>query len=287
MGPGGEANAFPVVSVRLSSLASVAAAVFSPIPMPSVRMSWPLRLIPVLALCWMGSGIVRGEDFSLETGEEDRSVSLFSSHQGGTLFFGFSGWSRPAAPAGLPVAPRGVLVSTRFDDPIMAGFGGPGEEGSLRLRYRLPTGGRTFLQSQSIFDTRNSKISGEGFRQVVGYGFRVIDRDSVKFDVVPGVFSEAYRDGPVSDEETLWSGNLNQNLSWVIAEGFAISQNFNTFVKQTEDEVFSAVMNLDLETLVSEKFSFRVSYEVLYDDSSSDEMERRDSRFMTSVGYRF
>lgn len=213
-------------------------------------------------------------------------VSLLSRSDGagtgtGSSGFGFRRWS--SSPS---LGFDGVSVTSRFDGPAMSGSNEGVGDGLLNLRFRLPLGSRSFFQSQSIFDGRPMGLHGGGIRQVLGYGVRLIDGDSLKFDVVPGVFRNREEE-EFEPEDSRWSGNLNQTLSWVIAEGFAVSQNLNTFVRQSDDDVFSAVMNLDLETLVSDHLSFRVSYEVLYEDSASEDLERRDSRFTTSVGYRF
>jgi hypothetical protein len=160
------------------------------------------------------------------------------------------------------------------------------EDHSLNLQYRSRILDRGFFQGRSTIDETGFGPYSSGYRQVLGYGLRVLDRRTVTFDIVPGVVGDYSREGPL-EERLNWMGNLNQNLSWEVHDGFVLNQNFNTTLERTERDNLSAVLNLDLETLFADRLSFKLSYEVHYDDSLGDEMEKRDSRLATSVGFRF
>ena len=161
------------------------------------------------------------------------------------------------------------------------------EDHRLSLNYRSQLSERGFLQGQSFLDESAFGPNSGGYRQVVGYGLRIVDRQTVTFDVVPGVAGDYSLENRFPDERVRWMGNLNQNLSWEINDGFILNQNFNTTLERTGEDDLSAVLNLDLETLFSDQLSFKLSYEVHYDDSIGDEMEQRDARLSTSVGFRF
>ncbi|MFP4352986.1 MAG: DUF481 domain-containing protein [Puniceicoccaceae bacterium] len=161
------------------------------------------------------------------------------------------------------------------------------EDHRLGFDYRSRLSGRGFLQGQSFLDDGAFGPYAGGYRQVVGYGLRIVDRQTVTFEVVPGVAGNYSLDDPFIDERVRWMGNVNQNLSWEIKDGLVLNQNFNTILERTREEDLSAVLNLDLETLFSDQLSFKLSYEVHYDDSIGDEMEQRDARLSTSVGFRF
>lgn len=154
----------------------------------------------------------------------------------------------------------------------------------LDVRSPLLPGG--FLQSRSLIDEGGFGPYDRGYRQVVGYGLRLVDRQSVTFDIAPGVVGDYSAERPL-EERLRWMGNLNQSLTWLVTDGVVLNQNFNTTLERTETDDLSAVLNLDLETLLAERLSFKLSYEVHYDDSIGDEMEQRDARLSTSVGFRF
>lgn len=161
------------------------------------------------------------------------------------------------------------------------------EDHRLGFHYRGRISERSFLQGQSFLDDSAFGPYEGSYRQVVGYGLRIVDRRTITFDLVPGVAGNYALEDPLMDERMRWMGNVNQNLSWKIKDGFVLNQNFNTTLERTGEDDLSAVLNLDLETLFSDQLSFKLSYEVHYDDSIGDEMEQRDARLSTSVGFRF
>ena len=156
----------------------------------------------------------------------------------------------------------------------------------LGVNYQTSLSDYGFLESRSTVDDSNFGPYSRGYRQTVGYGLRILDNQSVSFNIVPGVVGEYSVDRPIEDRLKLM-GNLNQNLSWEVSDGFIFTQNFNTTLERTDTDDLSAVMNLDLETLFADRLSFKLSYEVHYDDSLGDELEQRDARLSTSVGFRF
>ncbi len=164
---------------------------------------------------------------------------------------------------------------------------GSAEDHRLSLNYRSQLSERGFLQGRSFLDESEFGPYSVGYRQVVGYGLRIVDRQTVTFEIVPGFVGDYSVEDPFLDQRMRWMGNLNQNMSWEINDGFVLNQNFNTTLERTGEDDLSAVLNLDLETLFSEQLSFKLSYEVHYDDSVGDEMEQRDARLSTSVGFRF
>lgn len=161
-----------------------------------------------------------------------------------------------------------------------------GEDFFAGLDLELPLGESTFLHARSMLERGGSGSLEEGFRQVVGYGIRFLDSETMRFDVVPG-FVRTYGRFDPTQGAPVWTGNLSQNFVWLINDNVAIQQNVSSFVERFEDDSMAAVLNFDLETLLSDRLSFRVSYEVEYDDVLSDEFEKSNTRFSTSVGYRF
>jgi len=84
--------------------------------------------------------------------------------------FGLSTMDSPDSEQSLFDAIDGDAAMTLwFDERLPLGVDSPGEEGQMNFRYRMPTGARTFLQSQSILDTRSTGLYGDTFRQVVQY----------------------------------------------------------------------------------------------------------------------
>lgn len=156
----------------------------------------------------------------------------------------------------------------------------------LGVNYRANLSDFGFLESRSTIDDSEFGPYSQGYRQSIGYGLKILDRQSLTFNIVPGVVGDFSADRPIEERLKLM-GNLNQNLSWEVSDGFIFTQNFNTTLERTETDDLSAVMNLDLETLFADRLSFKLSYEVHYDDSFGEDLEKRDSRLSTSVGFRF
>jgi len=140
------------------------------------------------------------------------------------------------------------------------------EEHRLGVDYRSPLFSNGFLESRSYIDESAFGHHDSGYRQVLGYGLRIVDHQRLTFDIVPGVSAE-----PSLEERLRWMGNLGQNLTWVVTDGLVLNQNFHTSLERTE----------------TDDLSFKLSYEVHYDDSIGDEMDQRDARLSTSVGFRF
>jgi len=159
-------------------------------------------------------------------------------------------------------------------------------EHRLGVDFRSPLFSNGFFESRTYLDEAGFGHFDSGYRQVIGYGLRILENQHLTFEIVPGVIGD-YSNERAFEERLRWMGNIGQNLTWVVAEGFVVNQNFNTSLERTETEDLSAVLNLDLETLLAERLSFKLSYEVHYDDSIGDEMDKRDARLSTSVGYRF
>ncbi len=162
----------------------------------------------------------------------------------------------------------------------------PLEDISLTHRYRVPISEITFAQGQSFVGLQGIRGWDQYFLKTFGYGFRVMESDDLSFDLVPGL-GKAYSHTGSQQEESGWMGNVNQQLTWSLGDDFALRQRLNTFWERHADDSMTAVVNLDVETILTEAVTFRVSYEVLYDDWQSDEFERRDRRLSTSVGFRF
>jgi len=160
------------------------------------------------------------------------------------------------------------------------------DEIRLTYQYRVPISEYRFIETQSFLGRTTVLGRQEDLLQTVGYGIRLLDSDTVAFEIIPGL-ARAYGGDLTAEERAGWIGNIGQQLTWNVAGDFSIHQRLNTFVERTAADYLSAVVNLDVETLLTEQLSFKISYEVHYDDSMSSEMERRERRVSTAIGIRF
>lgn len=210
--------------------------------------------------------------------EEPPSDSKWIYSPSGDSLFYFNQW-------GDTTAPEVTIDHTAFPSSSEAPSSSAADH-TLGVSYRNRLFNYGFLESQSIIDETGFGHFSRGYRQVVGYGLRILDRQTVTFDIVPGVVGDYAADESI-ENRLKWMGNLNQNFSWQVSDGLVLNQNFNTTLERTDTDNLSAVLNLDLETLFSDRLSFKLSYEVHYDDTVGEEMEQRDARLSTSVGFRF
>lgn len=162
------------------------------------------------------------------------------------------------------------------------------EDFGVAVSFRVPVSELTFVQTQSLLDSTLDPQAVFGFRQSLGYGLHFFRTDRVHFSLAPGI-AGGYDDDAFASFEDRFAmlGNINQSLTFQFNEDLTVSQEFNYFIQRVEEDNLAAFMNLDLETLLSESLSFRVSYEVKYDDTASEEMELRESRISTAIGFRF
>lgn len=162
----------------------------------------------------------------------------------------------------------------------------PHDEVRLTYQYRVPISEYRFIQTQSFLGRTTILGREQDLLQTVGYGIRLLDSDVLAFELVPGL-GRAYGGDSPSEQRSGWIGNIGHQLSWNINGDFSVHQRLNTFVERTPADYLSAVVNLDIETLLTDQLSFKISYEVHYDDSMSNEMERRERRVSTAIGIRF
>lgn len=162
---------------------------------------------------------------------------------------------------------------------------GVDQQWSIRLDRNLEAGGG--LHSEGLFDESGFGPYAKGYRHAILYDWAILESENFRMSLGPGLVGD-YSLEPSSSEERLnMMSRVGQSLSWQLQEGIVIRQNLDTTLDQTPEDNFAAVLNLDLETLFADRLSFRMSYEVHYEDSDDQPMERRDSRLSTSIGYRF
>ncbi|MGF1531646.1 MAG: DUF481 domain-containing protein [Puniceicoccaceae bacterium] len=193
---------------------------------------------------------------------------------------GSTGSSEPTA--SLPkVSFRGQTYKLHGADDEVKDF-------QLGLRFEVPVSELTFVQTQTLVDSTFNDSISFGYRQSLGYGLLLWNTDRFRFSLAPGVAGGYENDSTLSFEDRLsMLGNFNQRLSLSFSEKLVVNQEFNYFVQRVDDDNLATFMNVDLETLLSNRLSFKVSYEVKYDDTVSEDLELRESRISTAIGFQF
>ena len=163
-----------------------------------------------------------------------------------------------------------------------------GESVGVAIGLEVPVSELTFFQAQSLVDSSFLPGSDFSVRQSLGYGVDLYRSSFLRFSITPG-FAGGYEDASwlPAEERFGMMGNLSQALSWRPGDAFQINQRFNYSIQRIDEDNLAAFMNLDLETLLTESLSFRVSYEVKYDDRGSEEMELREARVSGAIGFDF
>ena len=155
----------------------------------------------------------------------------------------------------------------------------------IGLDHRFPTGDG--IQTEGLFDESGFGPYSKGYRHSILYDWAILETESFRVSLGPGLVGDYALDSVDREERFNVMSRLGQSLSWRLHEGIVIRQKLDTTVAPTPEDDFAAVLNLDLETLFADRLSFRMSYEVHYEDTENQRMERQDARLSTSIGYRF
>jgi hypothetical protein len=143
------------------------------------------------------------------------------------------------------------------------------------------------IHTEGLFDESGFGPYAKGYRHSILYDWAILETENFRVSLGPGLVGD-YALEPANGEERFnMMSRFGQSLSWRLHEGIVIRQNLDTTVDQTPEDDFATVLNLDLETLFADRLSFRMSYEVHYEDTENQRMERQDARLSTSIGYRF
>ncbi len=234
-------------------------------------------ILPTL-ICGMLSG-------ATDTGDE---ILLFEASD---QEFASEKWTTGASERSKLISDGGVFRVEMDRMPIRYAPSGDdvgADDFGVAVSFRVPVSELTFVQTRSLVDSTLNPEAVFGYRQSLGYGVNLFQTERIQFSLAPGIAGGYDDDDSVLFEDRFaMLGNINQSLTFRLTDDFAVNQEFNYFVQRVEEENLAAFMNLDLETLLSDSLSFRVSYEVKYDDTASDEMELRESRISTAIGFSF
>lgn len=126
---------------------------------------------------------------------------------------------------------------------------------------------RRYLLARSSYKVDQISLIDRSFEQVIGYGFKLIDTDRTKLDVIPGLSEVNEVKGTEFDDEWIFSAGFLQHLEFAFNERVSLKQQFKYRIGVTDTEVWAINSYLGLESQLSEHVSLTVGLTYTYDNT--------------------
>jgi putative salt-induced outer membrane protein len=150
------------------------------------------------------------------------------------------------------------------------------------FRYRRDLAPNTFLQAQSTYDVDTLKAIDSQFIQSLGYGFRLIDREDLHVNLIPGVAYEYLSQRNASSQNNFLFV-LSQDLDWRINERFSFKQHFNAYYNPDRTNEYRFLFKSGIIGDITKTLKLDVSYEYEYDNGVEAGIKKFDSRLTSAL----
>lgn len=153
------------------------------------------------------------------------------------------------------------------------------------LRYRRDISERLFIQSLNKYDIDRIKKIRHNLQNSVGLGWRAIDTEKVKLNLVPGIGSQ-YIDqaGPSG-----WFFKLNayQDFQWIIWRDLTFDQRFDYWVQPDDTANYNYTFRAALTKTLVGNFILRLSFQQDYDNNVLAGTTKDERTIAASLGFKF
>jgi hypothetical protein len=126
---------------------------------------------------------------------------------------------------------------------------------------------KTYVLARSTYKVDKIALIDHSFEQVVGYGFKVIDTERTKLDLIPGLSELNEKKGTAFDDEWILSAGFLENLEHAFNERVSLQQRFKYRVGLNDTEVWSVNASLGLNAALNEHVSMNVTLSYVYDNT--------------------
>lgn len=126
---------------------------------------------------------------------------------------------------------------------------------------------KTYVLTRSTYKVDHIALIDHSFEQVAGYGFKLVDTDRTKLDVIPGVSEVNESKGTRFDDKWIFSAGFLENLDHSFNERVSLQQRFKYRVGVTDTEVWSINSYLGINSALSEHISLNVGLTYTYDNT--------------------
>jgi len=139
------------------------------------------------------------------------------------------------------------------------------DEWGISQDYRYDFAERWFVRSFTANETDQISDTRWDIEQIVGIGYRVIDREDMTLNVVPGV-GLRYVDQPSPGDGTFWNAEFFQDFEWKVAERLILFEDFTLTGNLEDSDNYQWVTNIGAESPLTERLSLRLVYTYDYDN---------------------
>lgn len=126
---------------------------------------------------------------------------------------------------------------------------------------------RTYALSRSTYKVDQIALIDRSFEQVLGYGFKLIDTDRTKLDVIPGLSEVNEIKGTKFDEDWILSAGFLENCDFIFNERVTLHQRLKYRVGVTDSEVWTLNSYFGIESTLTEHVSLNVGLTYTYDNT--------------------
>lgn len=126
---------------------------------------------------------------------------------------------------------------------------------------------KNYVLARSTYKVDKISLIDHSFEQVLGYGFKLIDNERTKFDLIPGVSEVHEKKGTAFDNKWILSAGILENLEHAFNERVSLQQRFKYRVGVEDSEVWSINAYLGVTSALSQHVSLNVGLTYTYDNT--------------------
>jgi hypothetical protein len=126
---------------------------------------------------------------------------------------------------------------------------------------------KTYALTRSTYKVDKIALIDHSFEQVAGYGFKLMDTDRTKLDVIPGLSEVNESKGTPYDDKWIFSAGFLENLEHSFNERVSLQERFKYRVGVTDTEVWTINSYLGINSALSEHISLNVGLTYTYDNT--------------------
>lgn len=153
------------------------------------------------------------------------------------------------------------------------------------LRYRRDVSEQIFLQSLNKYDIDRIKKIDHNVQNSVGVGWRAIDTERVKLNLVPGVGSQyIWQAGPSG-----WFFKMNayQDFQWVIWDDLTFEQRFDYWIQPNNTNNYNYTLRAAITKTLIGNFILRLSFQKDFDNNVVLGTTKDERTIAASIGFKF
>ena len=157
---------------------------------------------------------------------------------------------------------------------------------SIGFRWRRDISDRLFTQYDSSYLKDLIKEIDDDFKQSLGVGWRIIDKESFEFSITPALTGRYQRIPTVTDDWELL-GSFFQDLRYKISDQITLYQEADISINPNAADPLTFQFLTRLQAQVSNRVVANLRYELDFDENLRAGVDRTQERIILGLGYKF